>query len=573
MLSRQNLARAGELALGLVATSRLVAAGPCDIYSSGGTPCVAAHSTTRALYSDYTGALYEVKRGSDNATTTIVPLSAGGVADAAAQDSFCASTTCLITTIYDQSGNGNHLTQAPPGGFDGPDVDGYDNLASAIGAPVTLNGQKAYGVFISPGTGYRNDAAVGTATGDEPEGMYAVLDGTHYNGACCYDYGNAETSNTDTGNGHMEAIYYGDETAWGTGSGSGPWIMADLENGLFSGFSASNNAGDPSLSYRFVTAIVKGEPDQWAIRGANAASGSLSTYYSGVRPNETGYNPMSKEGAIILGIGGDNSNGAQGTFYEGVMTSGYPSDDTENSVQADIVAAGYAVTSLTSGPALTVGSSISLRATTACCTTRYIAHTGSTVNTQVVSSSSGSELQQQASWTVVTGLANSGCFSFESVDTPGSYIRHYDFELLLDADDGTKQFSEDATFCPEAGLNGEGNSIRSWSYPTRYFRHYDNVLYAASNGGVQTFDVTDLFNDDGEGDRKFVPGLTADALQEISSVSLYTKASLEEFINPLLTVPPFNLGYQSEKMKSEYYHVTACISEKETIKVSEVMSK
>jgi hypothetical protein len=23
---------------------------PCDIYASGGTPCVAAHSTTRALY-------------------------------------------------------------------------------------------------------------------------------------------------------------------------------------------------------------------------------------------------------------------------------------------------------------------------------------------------------------------------------------------------------------------------------------------------------------------------------------------------------------------------------------------
>ncbi|MFC5907735.1 RICIN domain-containing protein, partial [Streptacidiphilus monticola] len=30
-----------------------------------------------------------------------------------------------------------------------------------------------------------------------------------------------------------------------------------------------------------------------------------------------------------------------GTFYEGVMTSGYPSDATENSVQANITAAGY----------------------------------------------------------------------------------------------------------------------------------------------------------------------------------------------------------------------------------------
>ncbi len=50
---------------------------------------------------------------------------------------------------------------------------------------------------------------------------------------------------------------------------------------------------------------------------------------------------MKKEGAIILGIGGDNSNGSAGTFYEGVMTSGYPSDATENAVQSNIVAAGY----------------------------------------------------------------------------------------------------------------------------------------------------------------------------------------------------------------------------------------
>jgi hypothetical protein len=171
--------------------------------------------------------------------------------------------------------------------------------------------------------------------------MYAIFDGTHFNNGCCFDYGNAETSSTDTGDGHMEAIYFGTETTWGTGTGNGPWVMADLENGLFSGQNARQNTADPSITFRFVTAIVKGEPNQWAIRAGNAASGSLSTFYSGVRPS--GYTTMHKEGAIILGIGGDNSNGAQGTFYEGVMTSGYPSDATENSVQANIVAARYAV--------------------------------------------------------------------------------------------------------------------------------------------------------------------------------------------------------------------------------------
>ncbi|KAH8699294.1 glycoside hydrolase family 54 protein [Talaromyces proteolyticus] len=496
MFSRPSLD--SVLALGLVVTGSLVNAGPCDIYSSGGAPCVAAHSTTRALYDAYTGGLYQVSRGSDGATVDITPLSAGGVANATAQDSFCASTTCLITIIYDQSGRGNHLTQAPPGGAaSGPDPNGYDYLASAVGAPVTLNGQKAYGVFISPFTGYRNNAVSGTATGDEPQGLYAVLDGTHYNTGCCFDYGNAEVNSHDTGNGHMEAIYFGtgDGSGHGTGSGSGPWIMADLENGLFSGVDPINNPADPTISSRFVTAVVKGEPNQWAIRGGDATSGSLSTFYSGVRPSG-GYNPMSKEGAIILGIGGDNSDSAQGTFYEGVMTSGYPSDDTENSVQANIVAAGYAATSLNSGPELTAGSSISLRATTACCTTRYIAHTGSTVNTQVVSSSSSTALKQQASWTVRTGLGNSACFSFESNDTPGSFIRHSNYELMVNANDGSKQFSEDATFCSQAGLNGQGNSIRSWSYPTRYWRHFNALGYIASNGGPHFFDAAASFNDD-----------------------------------------------------------------------------
>jgi len=186
-------------ALGLVATGSFVAAGPCDIYASGNTPCIAAHSTTRALYNAFSGSLYQIKRGSDGATTNVAPLSAGGVANAATQDKFCANTTCLITIIYDQSGRGNHLTQAPPGGFNGPEANGYDNLAGAIGAPVTLNGKKAYGVFVSPGTGYRNNKVSGSATGDAAEGMYAVLDGTHFNDACCFDYGNAETNNLDTG--------------------------------------------------------------------------------------------------------------------------------------------------------------------------------------------------------------------------------------------------------------------------------------------------------------------------------------------------------------------------------------
>src|ERR1035438_954373 len=45
--------------------------GPCDIYTAGGDPCVAAHSTTRALYASYNGPLYQVLRQSDGKTLDI----------------------------------------------------------------------------------------------------------------------------------------------------------------------------------------------------------------------------------------------------------------------------------------------------------------------------------------------------------------------------------------------------------------------------------------------------------------------------------------------------------------------
>ncbi|MFG2819109.1 alpha-L-arabinofuranosidase B [Kitasatospora sp. NPDC048365] len=472
---------------GTAATSQAATQGPCDIYAAGGTPCVAAHSTTRALYGSYGGALYQVRRATDGATRDIGVLGAGGYANAATQDAFCAGTSCLITVLYDQTGRGNHLTQAPAGGAAG----GPDNLANAVEAPVTAGGHPVYGVYVAPGTGYRNNRTNGIATGDQPEGMYAVLDGTHFNGGCCFDYGNAETNNLDTGNGHMEAIYFGDSKVWGYGSGTGPWVMADLENGLFSGVNPGYNAGDPSVAHRFLTAIVKGAPNQWAIRAGNAQSGGLSTYYGGPRPNAAGYNPMHKEGAIILGIGGDNSKSSAGTFYEGVMTSGYPSDATENAVQANIAAVGYSSAPTGTG-SLTPGSRVSLRATTACCTGDYLAHDDADdkVAIAAVTASSPSTLKADANWTVRAGLANSSCLTFESVDRPGRFLRHFNFELRLAADDGGSLFAQDATFCPTTGNSGTGTSFRSANYPTKYLRHYAYQAYIAANGGSNAWDST-----------------------------------------------------------------------------------
>ena len=138
--------------------------GPCDLLASA-TPCVAAYSTTRALYAAYTGNLYQVTRQSDGTTTNIAVLTDGtGYAAAAIQDAFCANTTCTITRIYDQSSKHNDLTLAPPGGAaSGPGPGGYDVAASATALPVIAGGHKVYGLLVSSGVGYRNDATSGIA--------------------------------------------------------------------------------------------------------------------------------------------------------------------------------------------------------------------------------------------------------------------------------------------------------------------------------------------------------------------------------------------------------------------------
>ena len=486
-----TLAVAGLLAGGGT-PSRAATQQPCDIYAAAGTPCVAAHSTTRALYAAYDGALYQVKRASDSTTTDIYPLAAGGYANAATQDSFCANTYCTITEIYDQSGNGNNLTDAPAGGAaSGPDI-----LANAAAAPATAGGHKVYGVFISPGMGYRDDSTKNIATGNASEGEYAVLDGSHYDNGCCFDYGNAETNNLDDGNGTMEAINFGNETTWGYGTGSGPWIMADLENGLFSGSAAGYNSNDPTTNYRFTTAMIEGGANQWAILGGNADSGSLATDYSGVRPS--GYTTMKKQGAIILGIGGDNSDSSAGTFYEGVMTTGYPTAATEASVQSNIVSVGYANYSLPGNP-FTSGTKISLTATTPCCTSDYLTGnypSGNEVGADAVTSSSSTTLKQDATWIVRPGLANSNCISFETNNGSGDYIRHSGFKLYLEPNDGTTLFANDATFCPRAGNSGSNYSFMSYNYSYKYIRHYNYIGYVASDGGSNTWDASSLWYED-----------------------------------------------------------------------------
>ncbi len=321
--------------------SNVTGTAPCDIYQSASTPCVAAHSTVRALYSAYDGSLYQVRR-SDGATKDIPVQSAGGFVDISVQDSFCSNSTCTISILYDQSPNKNDLKKSPEATW----LPKGGNESSATQGKISVSGHTAYGIYVSSDSvAYRNNSTKGIATGDQAEAMYMIVDGKRSSGICCFDYGNAEANGLDNGNGTMEALYWGTDTSWGgKGDGNGPWLAADLENGMFKsdkGGSSASSPNDKSIIANFVTGMLKGPSgNSYALKGGDAQSGKLTTLWDGNRPSPD-YSPKRLEGAIILGTGGDGSNFGVGTFYEGAMTMGNPPDATDDAIQANIVAAEY----------------------------------------------------------------------------------------------------------------------------------------------------------------------------------------------------------------------------------------
>jgi hypothetical protein len=333
---------------------------PCDIYVAGHTPCVAAHSTVRALFASYNGKLYQIQRQSDSKTLDIKTLTRGGYANSAPQVSFCSGTTCTITMIYDQTRYHNDLPISWGGNYKGPGPNGSDLGADAMALPVTIAGHKVFGVKVTSGVGYRADKTKGVATGSHPEGAYMVTSSDLVDQYCCFDYGNGETSHHDDGGATMDAIYWGTACWFGTGTfapanpcvGTGPWVEADLERGMFHTTTGSNK--DPKNSgvhYPFVSAWLKNNGvTNFTLKYGNAQAGNLTTTWSGPLPNT--YSPMKLEGSIILGTGGDNGHWGVGEFFEGAMTSGYPTDKTENAVQVNIASAGYGSHSSHSKPKL-----------------------------------------------------------------------------------------------------------------------------------------------------------------------------------------------------------------------------
>ena len=318
--------------------------GPCDIYAAANTPCSAAYSTTRVLYSTYHGPLYQVRVGGSNTGsggtfTDIGVISSGIYADGAAQDAVC-SGSCSVSKLYDQSGKGNDLVVAKKGCYTGGNASKDDYESNAKTKSVNINGHKVYALYMLAQEGYRNNTPSGTPKNGAAQGTYEVADGTHPGTACCWDFGLASTDNCNQGT--MNALFFGNANYWDKGTGNGPWFMADLEGGVWAGGNQTStghtNSSLPSSTMPFAFGLLSHtpSPSNYKIKVGDATTGSLTIANNSALPKS-----LSTPGGIILGIGGDNSNGSAGTFFEGAITTGQPSDASDTAVFENVQAAGY----------------------------------------------------------------------------------------------------------------------------------------------------------------------------------------------------------------------------------------
>jgi len=329
--------------------------GPCDVYAAAGMPCAAAYSMVRALTKNYTGPMYQIRTGSSASNTgsggTLkdIPMTADGYADTAMQDTLCSGTLCTVALLYDQTGNGNHLPVAKAGLTNGGANAGMDDFeSSATKGSIMINGHKSYSLYMAAREGYRI-MKVGNKvpTGSAAQSIYELADGNHSGTQCCWDFGNVTTNPKTYAD--MNTLFFG-TAFWGKGAGAGPWFMADFEAGVWAGGAKIGDPGwgglndshpvnnnNPSLKVNFAFGILKTQTSMWSLRMADLSTASaLTTGWVGGMPKT-----ISNAGAIVLGVGGDNSNNSFGTFYEGAIISGYASDATDLAVFQNVKAAGY----------------------------------------------------------------------------------------------------------------------------------------------------------------------------------------------------------------------------------------
>src|SRR6266568_4389133 len=245
-------------------------------------------------------------------------------------------------------------------------------------------------------------------------------------------------------------------------------------------------------------------PDQWfggpalsagsgnmVLRDAQGRVADSLNYGTLVDPGAAeGYQGGTGSGCTVAAPG--SASGA------GRSASRFPDGNDTDSNCADFITSSNPTPGGANLFSLDPGPLVSLQATTPGSTSDYIKHDDSDdgVITAPVTSGSSDTDKRDATWVEAAGLANPSCVSFESINKPGSYLRHQNFQFHLQPNDGSALFSQDATFCQMPGNSGQGVSFQSVNFTTRYIRAFENTVYLASNGGDNPWDTTTSFADD-----------------------------------------------------------------------------
>ncbi|QFZ18166.1 AbfB domain-containing protein [Saccharothrix syringae] len=167
--------------------------------------------------------------------------------------------------------------------------------------------------------------------------------------------------------------------------------------------------------------------------------------------------------------------------------------DTATSFAADTTWAA-SVPLWRSGADLPLDQARSFRVTTPGYTDRYLRHRDGLARTDVVGAGSAALLKGDATFVVRRGLADPSCYSLESRNLPGLYLRHADFRVRLGAPDGSELFRRDATFCAQPGAGGV--RLQSINELGASVRHYAEEVWVAVNGGAHTYDNPSSYDAD-----------------------------------------------------------------------------
>ncbi|MDT8914737.1 AbfB domain-containing protein [Amycolatopsis sp. PS_44_ISF1] len=139
----------------------------------------------------------------------------------------------------------------------------------------------------------------------------------------------------------------------------------------------------------------------------------------------------------------------------------------------------------------------SLEATTRGSRGGYVTSNGG--NTYVVGGDPGTQGSAKltgATWKIRDGLADANCFSLESTQLAGSYLRTDGDVVKLAASDGGTPFKNDATWCSSPGQSGSGVSLESYSHRGHFLRHWGGQVYAATSADDAGYNASRLFKED-----------------------------------------------------------------------------